>query len=231
MTGRLTRGIIRVQIPPHAGCNFATGAHPSFLDPRTMRLYCHALSLALLATVTATLGAQPSLRPAPSSRATTEVTLSYPRDQAPPGATPVSIRIDYGQPHLRGRPLHTDSLVPFDKPWRTGANAATTLTTGVDLVIGGKLVPKGTYVLSTLPRRAGWELVVQQSAAAGTMQPATQSDTAKDVARIALAQQAAAVPLESLTMWLIPSTAAGPARGELRIAWGAFVLSAPWEVR
>ena len=38
------------------------------------------------------------------------------------------IRVDYGQPHLRGRKILTDSLIPYDKVWRTGANAATTLT-------------------------------------------------------------------------------------------------------
>lgn len=187
--------------------------------------------LVTLLASAATAHAQPALRAAPSSRATSEVTLSYPRDSAPAGAEqPVTIRLDYGQPHLRGRALHTDSLVPYDKPWRTGANAATTLTTGVDLVIGGQPVPKGTYVLWTLPSRAGWKLAVQKSSAPGTMQAAMVYDPANDVARIDLQQQTLPAPIESLTMWLIPSTAPGPARGELRIAWGTVGLTTAWSV-
>lgn len=171
------------------------------------------------------------LRAAPSSRATTEVTLSFPRDSAPPGAQPASIRIEYGQPHLRGRRINTDSLVPWDTPWRTGANSATTLTTGVDLTIGGQAVPAGTYVLWTLPSRTGWKLMVQRSDAPGATQSAMRYETANDVARIDLRSQTLASPLESLTMWLIPSRAPGAARGELRIAWGTTMLSTDWSLR
>ena len=189
------------------------------------------LSLSLTVLSAAALRAQPTLQAAPSGRATTEVTLSYPRDSAPPGAQPsVSIRIDYGQPHLRGRLLNTDSLVPYDKPWRTGANAATTLTTGVDLVIGGQAVAKGTYVLWTLPSRGGWKLIVQKTEVPVMMQAAMTYDAANDVARIDLRQQALPAPIESLSMWLIPSTGRGPARGELRIAWGTIGLSTDWSV-
>ena len=196
-----------------------------------MRTPAKVLSIALLVSGTATLHAQATPRPAPSGRATTAVTLSYPRDSAPAGATPATIVIDYGQPHLRGRALHTDSLVPYGKPWRTGANAATTLTTGLDLLIGGKPVPAGTYVIWTLPSPAGWQLILQRSAAPGTMQAAMVYDTANDVARIDMARHALAAPLESLSMWLIPSTAPGRARGELRIGWGDTLLSTDWSVR
>ena len=184
-----------------------------------------ALSLHLSA---ATLGAQATLRAQPSGRATSEVTLEYPRDAAPAGAQPVSIRLDYGQPHLRGRTINTDTLVPFGQPWRTGANNATTLTTGADLTIGGKLVPQGTYVVFTLPARTGWTLILQK---AQGPQASTVYSSANDFARIELRQQALATPIESLTMWLIPARDAGAPRGELRMAWGTVQLSADWVVR
>lgn len=144
-----------------------------------------------------------------------------------PAAKPIVIRLDYGQPHLRGRPLHTDSLVPYDKPWRMGANDATTLTTDVDLVLGGAALPKGTYVLYTVPGRAGWKLVVQRSAGQSAMQYADSND----VARIDLRHATLPAPLESLTMWLIPSRDPGPAKGELRFAWGTDQLSTDWSLR
>jgi len=174
-----------------------------------------------------TLGAQAVRRPAPSTRATAEVSLTYPQGQAPAGATPAVIRVDYGQPHLRGRAMFTDSLVPYDKPWRTGANASTTLRTDVALELGGATLPAGTYVLFTLPARAGWKLIVQRSEA----QSATQYDAQFDVARVDLRQRTLASPIESLSIWLVPSTQPGAARGELRLAWGTTELSTDWTVK
>src|SRR5688572_21487455 len=86
------------------------------------------------------VAAQAGLRPNPSGRATSEVVLSYPRGAAPAGATSASIKLDYGVPHLRGRAMHSGDLVPYGAAWRTGANAVTTLTTDVDLSIGGTAV-------------------------------------------------------------------------------------------
>jgi hypothetical protein len=186
--------------------------------------------LALTAVAAASAHAQGAMRAAPSGRATTEVVLTLADSAARAAAQPARIRIDYGQPHLRGRRLLTDSLVPLDKPWRTGANDPTTLTTDVDLVLGGSRLAKGSYVLQSVPTRTGWSLLVQepQPAAAG---PATTPPAApREVARITLRRAALAQPLESLTFWLIPSTQPGAARGELRMAWGTVALAADWSV-
>jgi hypothetical protein len=184
-------------------------------------------ALALTTTLSSVTAAQARMRPAPSGRATTEVTLAYPRDSTPAGAQPATIRIDYGQPHLRGRTLHTDSLVPYGVAWRTGANALTTLTTGVDLQLGGASIPKGSYVLFTLPARAGWKLIVQRNAG----QTDARHDPQHDIARVDLRTQTLHQPIEALTMWLVPATTAGTARGELRLAWGTTMLSTDWMVQ
>jgi hypothetical protein len=56
--------------------------------------------------------------------------------------------------------VSTDWTYPV---WRAGANAATTLTTGVDLDIGGLHVPAGTYTLYVLLRdRENWQLIVNR---------------------------------------------------------------------
>ena len=146
---------------------------------------------------------------------------------AAPAAKAQIIRLDYGQPHLRGRALHSDSLVPYDKPWRTGAGGSTTLTSDVDLVLGGAALPKGTYVLYTLPGRAGWKLLVQRSVG----QSAMQYTAANDVVRVDLHPTVLPAPLESFTMWLVPSLEPGPARGELRLAWGTELLTTEWSIK
>jgi hypothetical protein len=171
-----------------------------------------------------------AMRAAPSGRATTEVTLMLVDSAARAAAQPAKIRIDHGQPHLRGRTLHTGDLVPYDSLWRTGANEATTLTTDVDLVIGGANIPKGRYVLQTLPGRSGWKLVVQKYVEQPPMEPAPPPDPASDVARIDLRRTTLPTPLESLTFWLIPSTEPGVQRGELRLAWGTVALATDWSV-
>ena len=199
-----------------------------------MQLSSVVRALALSATVASSLHAQGAMRPAPSGRATTEVVLTLVDSVARAAAQPARIRIDYGQPHLRGRRLNTDSLVPFDKPWRTGANEATTLTTDVDLTIGGAAVPKGRYVLETLPSRSGWKLIIQEPPAptpAGTPAPNTPPAPLREVARLDLRRSTLATPMESLTLWLIPSTQPGPARGELRLAWGTVSLATDWSMR
>jgi hypothetical protein len=189
--------------------------------------------LLLSVTAAGALTAQSNLKPAPSGRGTSVVTLTVPRDPsatAPPAAAsaePITIKLDYGQPHLRGRTLHADTLlVPYDRVWRTGANDATTLTTGVDLVIGGATIPAGAYVIYTLPTRGDWKLILQKSAG-----QTAEYNQALDVARVDLKRQNLAEPVESLTMWLIPSTAPGKGAGELRLAWGKTAVSTTWTVK
>lgn len=191
-----------------------------------MRRLSATICLGLLVAGTGVLQAQAGLRPAPSGRGTSEVSLTVPTPDGEPSGPEMKIRLDWGQPHLRGRTLHTDSLVPYDRPWRTGANAATTLSTDLDLDVGGVMVPKGTYVLFTLPGRAGWKLMIQKDVGQGGMYKAE-----NDVGQVTLRVRQLAQPLESLTMWLIPSTAPGAARGELRLAWGTTEVSTDWTVR
>lgn len=174
--------------------------------------------------------AQAAVRAAPSTRATAEVVLTLADSAARANSNPAKIRLDYGQPHLRGRVIHTDSLVPYDKPWRTGANDATTLDTDLDLVIGGKAVPRGKYVIETLPSRSGWKLLLIKEDAPEPA-PDTPYNPASYFAVIDLRGSTLAAPMESLTMALIPARGEGAPRGELRISWGTTAQSVDWAVR
>ena len=111
-----------------------------------------------------------------------------------------------------------------------GANAAPPLTTDVDLVLGGANLPKGKYIVSTLPSRSGWKLLIQKEP---TQPPPPDSpyDISREVARIDLKQTTLAAPIESLTMWLIPARGSGPPRGQLVIAWSNVSLATDWSVK
>ena len=190
-------------------------------------------ALALSALLAAPLLAQSgAMRAAPSTRATSEVSLTLVDTAAQRAAgKPALMRIDYGQPHLRGRHINTDSLVPLGTVWRMGANGATIFTTDVDLTIGNKAVSKGRYIAQLLPTKSGWTLILQvETTGAASINP-TPYDAKKDAARIDLTSRALTSPVESFSIWLIPSTAPGAQRGELRMAWDTIMLTAEWAVR
>jgi hypothetical protein len=71
------------------------------------------------------------------------------------GLTDVSV--DYSRPSAKGRKIFGD-LVPFDKVWRTGANANTIISFSEDVVIGGATLKKGKYALYTKPKADAWEV-------------------------------------------------------------------------
>lgn len=72
-----------------------------------------------------------------------------------------AIAIDYGRPSMRGRKIF-GGVVAWDTVWRTGANFATRFSTSADLVVGGKVIPTGTYTLWTLPSQRGWKVIVNK---------------------------------------------------------------------
>lgn len=194
-----------------------------------------SLAVAMMATclVATELHAQAGARrAAPSTRAIAEMSLTFADTAAQRAAgKPALVRIDYGQPHLRGRKLLTDSLVPMGKVWRLGANAATLFTTDVDLTIGGKDVAKGRYVAQLLPELSGWTLILQQETTGAAQVNVAPYDAAKDYARIPLTATTVATAQESLAITLVPGTAPGPQKGALTIAWGTVHLKVDWMVR
>ena len=70
-----------------------------------------------------------------------------------------SVELSYSRPGMKGRKIFGD-LVPFGNVWRTGANQATTLTFGDDVVIGGKKIPAGKYGLLSIPEKGSWTLII-----------------------------------------------------------------------
>ncbi|HEX8362353.1 MAG TPA: DUF2911 domain-containing protein [Longimicrobium sp.] len=130
------------------------------------------------------------------------------------------VYVDYGRPSMRGRRI-VGELVPYGRVWRTGANAATTLVTEVDLRIGDAVVPRGTYTLYTLPAARGWTLIVNRQ----TGQWGTQYDASRDLVRIPMRTTRVAQPVEKFTITL--ERAPGGATGTLAMAWENTRVSVP----
>lgn len=75
----------------------------------------------------------------------------------------VAVSVEFGRPNVKGREIW-GSLVPYGKIWRTGANEATTVTFGADVMIGGNKLAAGTYALFTIPAADGWTFIFNKVA-------------------------------------------------------------------
>ncbi|QQX76564.1 MULTISPECIES: DUF2911 domain-containing protein [Aequorivita] len=67
------------------------------------------------------------------------------------------VTLEYSRPSMKGRIIY-GGLVPYDKMWRTGANANTKITFSDDVEIGGKTVKAGSYAIYTKPGTSNWEI-------------------------------------------------------------------------
>jgi Protein of unknown function (DUF2911)/Tetratricopeptide repeat len=70
-----------------------------------------------------------------------------------------TIELSFSRPGVKGRTIFGE-LVPYGKVWRTGANSATTITFGDDVVIGGTKIVAGKYGLLTIPGEKEWTFII-----------------------------------------------------------------------
>src|SRR5437867_2675508 len=108
-----------------------------------------------------------------------------------------SITIDYGRPSLRGRDM-LGQLKAGDV-WRLGMNAATTLTTPVDLSFGSTKIAKGSYSLF-LKRSAADQFELIFNSKTGIW--GTDYDGSNDVAKVPLKKDTLPSSVETFTLEL-----------------------------
>ena len=112
--------------------------------------------------------------------------------------------VDYGRPTEAG-PRHLRQVVPWNRVWRTGANAATQLITDVPLKIDGRTIPPGAYSLWSIPSASGATLIVNRR----TGQWGTEYDPGQDLGALAHAAGSRwPEPVEQFTIAIEPATAA-----------------------
>ena len=129
-----------------------------------------------------------------------------------------TITIKYSAPSVRGRQIFGDGgVVSKDSTypvWRAGANAATTLTTPVNLDIGGLSVPAGTYSLYVLVKDPdNWKLIVNKQ----TGQGGDTYDPAMDLGRVDMKMEKPAAPIEALKYTITP--------GKIQLEWEKHIAS------
>lgn len=106
------------------------------------------------------------------------------------------VEVDYSRPNKNNRNIF-GGLVPFDKPWRTGANQPTRVKTSASVRLGDKEVPAGEYVLYTIPGANEWTIVLSKNLKAQSLADHKPED---DAARVTARPVALAGPSETFTI-------------------------------
>jgi len=144
------------------------------------------ISLALLfAASVFSLNAQDLKLPAlsPTSKITQEFSTS-------------SIEVSYSRPSMRGRKIFGE-LVAYNEVWRTGANSATKIKFGEDVMVAGQEVKAGEYSVYTIPGRDQWEVIFNKGLTNwGTMG----YEKKDDVARFMVKSETLATPVSTFTI-------------------------------
>ncbi|MBS1973958.1 MAG: DUF2911 domain-containing protein, partial [Bacteroidetes bacterium] len=131
-----------------------------------------------------------------------------------------SIELSYSRPGVKGRSVFGD-LVPYGKVWRTGANSATTITFGDDVIIGDKKIPAGKYGLLTIPGAQEWTIIITKQL--DVTSPAAYKQD-QDVVRLTARADDLPFPIENFTILFSNVTANSC---DLQLVWDRTVVSFP----
>jgi hypothetical protein len=131
-----------------------------------------------------------------------------------------TIELTYSRPAAKGRKIFGD-LVPYDKLWRTGANAATRISFTDNVEIGGKRLDTGTYVIYTIPGTEYWEVIINKGTRNWGIENYKESE---DVCRFKVNPIKTDMKLESFTMLFAEVK---PESCELQLMWAKTAIVIP----
>ncbi|MCV6630469.1 MAG: DUF2911 domain-containing protein [Flavobacteriaceae bacterium] len=134
------------------------------------------------------------------------------------------VNIEYSRPAMNGRTIYGD-LVPYDRLWRTGANANTKITFSDNVTFKGTEVKAGTYALFTKPSEALWEVYLY--ADANNWGTPKNWDATKVAAIIKVEPQNFPIKVESFTISIDAMHNNG---AELAIYWENTRVAVPFSV-
>jgi len=133
------------------------------------------------------------------------------------------LTISYSRPGVKNRTIWGE-LVPYDKPWRTGANDATTFTATTDVTIAGQKLAAGTYSFFTIPSAKDWTIIFSKQ---HDLWGAFDYDPKQDALRVTATPTAAAAPTEWMFLGFDNLT---PNSADLVLRWEKLALAVPVSV-
>jgi hypothetical protein len=135
------------------------------------------------------------------------------------------INLEYSRPSAKGREVF-GALVPYDKIWRTGANASTKITLLEPAHIGGNPIEAGNYALYTIPGKERWTIIIH----ANTKMRSLAGDVYKqenDVFRFEVKPQRIEGYIETFTLQF---AALGTNSLNLQLLWEHTLVNIPFTV-
>ena len=148
--------------------------------------------------------------------------VASPKDTVDATISGTHLQVIYSRPSKRGRKIW-GSLVPWNKVWRTGANAATQFSTDQDLEINGTTVPAGTYTLYSIYTPDSATLIINKQ----TGQWGTEYHKDQDLSRIDMEKTDAGQPYEMFTI-SFDTTASSPM---MQLTWDTTRYQLPVAVK
>jgi len=133
------------------------------------------------------------------------------------------IEITYSRPNVKGRTLFGDKtmLAPLGEMWRTGANGATKIKFTDVVMLGGKNIDTGTYVLYTVPGAKEWEVILNKGLSNWGTDGYKQE---QDVVRFKVPAMKMSGAVETFTMQVANIQ---PESCEIHLMWGKTAVSIP----
>jgi hypothetical protein len=116
-----------------------------------------------------------------------------------------TIKVCYGRPAARGREI-MGGLVPYDQPWRLGANEATAIHVPFAATIAGVSVDPGWYSIYVVPGEQEWQVVVNGEPQRWGI-PIDEAVRAKDIGSGTIKADSLEKPVETFTITLRSTSA------------------------
>lgn len=181
-----------------------------------MKAFLQALATTtLLATAATVAGAQVTKTTGTGGGGSPHVTTDWAIGTA-------HISISYGRPSLKGRA--ESEMMPAGKPWRTGADQATVITTDKTIKFGTVTLAPGSYTINTEPGATSWQLILGKLGSPGQWGIPYKPEL--EIGRATMKLGKTSAPVEQVT-YSIDKTASG---GILRIEWGTVSVTTPFTI-
>lgn len=129
------------------------------------------------------------------------------------------IKVTYARPRMKGRKIFGegyDFLVPYGKLWRTGANSGTKISFSDDVKVEGIAVPKGDYLIFSIPGAQEWTISLYSDISIGGNVGAY--DKTKEAASFKVKSERLTERVEMFTIDITDINDASNA-GKIQLAW------------
>lgn len=134
------------------------------------------------------------------------------------------IKIIYSRPAKKGRTIFGD-LVPFNEPWRVGANEQAEITFYQNVKFGDKNVKAGTYTLFIIPTAESWTIILNNEL---DIWGAYKYNKTRDVARVTVPVAKTNSVIENFSIQMVEK---GEKLAHINFGWDRTFVEVPVSFR